>query len=613
MPLVPLVLKPGVNKETTDYTGEGGWFSCDMVRFRAGFPQKIGGWIKYSTSAFLGVCNSMFNWIALDSRNLLALGTNSKYYVEYGTTFYDITPIRRTVTLANNPFATTNGSTTVVVTDVSHGAVQGDYVTYTGATGFNGLAAGDLNKEFSITYLTTNTYSITVSVTPNATGSGGGAAVVAAYQINIGQAVQTFGDGWGSSTWGRGTWGSGAVLISIAQLRTWTQAAFGEDIVFNPRNSALYYWDTSAGFIRAVALTAVSGANQVPTIAAAVMFTDARYLVAFGTNPIGSAVQDPMFIRWASQESLTDWNPTGTNTAGGYRLTSGSYINSYLKMKQETLVWTDSDLYSMQFTGSPFIFGFDFIGRNISIAGPNAMNAAGDSAFWMGFDKFYSYNGRVQTLRCDLLRYIFNDINLYQMWQVMCGVNEMYSEIIWFYPSASSTTINRYVVYNYLEDIWYYGSLARTAWLGTHLRTYPLATSSDGYLYNQDFGTDDGSTSPASGITAYIEAANLDIDNGDHLMFIKRVIPDVAFTGSSAASPVATITLKGRDWPGQAYQHTATAAVTSTSTGIPETFSTYINVRLRGRQVMYRIESSATGVMWQAGKVRLEAQPDGRR
>lgn len=614
MPLVALKFKPGVNKEGTDYASEGGWYASDMVRFRSGAPQKIGGWGKYTLGAFLGICNALFNWITLSSQNILALGTNWKYYLEYGSVLNDITPIRRTVTLANNPFTTINGNTTVTVTDAGHGAVTGDFVTFSGATGFNGLAAGDLNKEFQLTWVSSSTYTITVGATPNASSSGGGAAVVAAYQINVGQNVATFGDGWGAGAWGRSGWGSGVTTTNtISQLRIWTQSNFGEDLVFNARNGPIYYWDASGGFVRAVDLSTISGANQTPTVACGVLFTDARYLVAFGANPIGSSTQDPMFIRWASQESLTDWSPTATNTAGGQRLTSGSYIVGHLRMKQEVLVWTDSDLYSMQFVGSPFIHSFEFLGRGISVAGPNAMAAAGDAAYWMGFDKFYFYNGRVQTLRCDLLRYVFNDINLYQMWQVFCGVNEQFNEIIWFYPSANSQSINRCVVYNYLEDIWYPGTLARTAWLDTHLRPFPLAASADGYFYNHDYGTDDGSTNPPQAINAYIESANMDIDNGDHLMFVKRMIPDVGFTGSASASPQATITLKVRDYPGQAYNHTYTNTVTSTSTGNPETFSRYFNVRMRGRQVLYRIESNTTGVMWQNGLTRLEAQPDGRR
>lgn len=614
MPLVPLTFKPGINRENTDYASEGGWYSCDKVRFRSGTPQKIGGWVKYSPNTFSGVCNALFNWVTLDTKNLLALGTNSKHYVEYGQTYHDITPIRRTVTLGANPFTTTNGSTTVVVTDNTHGAVDGDYVTFSGASGFNGIAAGDLNKEFQITYLTANTYSITVASAANANGAGGGAAVQAEYQINIGQSVQTFGDGWGSSTWGRGTWGSGATLVPIAQLRTWTQTTYGEDLIFCPRNSAIYFWDASGGFnARAVDLSTISGATDTPTVATSVLFTDDRHLVAFGCNPIGTATQDPLFIRWASQESLTDWNPTETNTAGGYRLTSGNYINSYLKMKQETLVWTDSDLYSMQFTGTPYIFSFQYLARNVSIAGPNAMAAAGDVAYWMGHDKFYMYNGRVQTLRCDLWSYVFRDINKSQLWQVVAGTNEGFNEIMWFYPSSGSNTIDRYAVYNYVEDIWYYGSLVRTVWVDLPLKGYPIAAGLDGYLYYQEFGIDDGSTDPASAINAYIESANMDIGEGDHLMFVRRVIPDVTFTGSTAISPSVTLTLKARNFPGSSYPDSAAATTTRTASAPVEQFTNQVWMRLRGRQMAFRIESSDTGVQWQLGKPRVEAQPDGRR
>lgn len=615
MPFVPVTIKPGVASDTTRYSSEGGWYQCDKVRFHDGYPQKFGGWVKYSGNTFLGSATALFNWITLDSKNLMAIGTNLKYYIDYGTTYHDITPIRRDVTLGTDPFETTDGDTVVVVTDTGHGAVDGDFVTFSGAVGFNGLADDDLNQEFQITFIDSDMYSVDVGVAANASGAGGGAAVDAEYQINVGQAAQTFGDGWGSGTWGRGGWGSGSsVFVATAQLRTWSQSNYGEDLLFNPRNAPIYYWDSSSGFAqRAVDLASVSGASGTPTVAAGVLFTDDRHLVAFGCNPIGSSTQDPLFIRWATQESLIDWVPTAENTAGGYRLSSGSYYIAHLKMKQETLVWTDSDLYSMQFTGAPFIFSFDFLGRNTSIAGPNAATSVGDVAFWMAKDGFYTYNGRVQTLPCSVWDHVFGDINQYQLFQVCAGTNTGFNEIIWFYCSEDSQTIDRYVVYNYLENLWYPGTLTRTAWLDSPLRPNPTGAGDDGYLYLHEVGVDDGSTTPVSAISAYIESADSDIGNGDQIMFVRRVIPDVTFVGSSAASPSITMTLKARNFPGGSFANNASATATRTATVPVEQYTEQVWVRLRGRQVVLRIESNGVGVHWQLGKVRIDAQPDGRR
>lgn len=615
MPFVPLNFKPGINRETPGYAAKGFWRDCDKVRFRGGYPEKIGGWVKYSSAQFLGVCRALFNWIALDSANYMAVGTNVKYYIEQGGVFNDITPIRRTQLLGANPFASTNGLATLVVTDNTHGAVDGDYVTFTGAAGFANFLAADLNKEFVISIIDTNSYRITTAVTANATTTGGGAGVTAAYQINVGQSVATSGDGWGSSTWGRSTWGSGStVFVPTAQLRLWSQTAYGEDLVFAPRNGAIYYWDKTNGLAaRAVLLSSLGGASDVPTIVLSVLFTEQRYLVAFGSNPIGSATQDPLFIRWATQESVTNWTPGATNSAGGTRLSSGSYIVSNLKMRQETLVWTDSDLYSMQYTGSPYFFTFDFLARNISIAGPNAMAAVGEAAFWMGQDKFYVYNGRVQTLRCDVWKKIFGDMNREQLFQVYCGTNEGFSEVLWLYCSTNATIIDRYVIYNHAQDIWYYGSITRTAWIDSPLRSQPQATSTDSYLFYHEVGMDDGSTTPVGAISAYIESADSDIGNGDAVMFVRRIIPDITFEGSTAAIPSVTMTLKMRTTPGSAYHDTGTASATRSATVPVEQYTDEVWLRLRGRQAMFRIESTSTGVQWQLGTPRVEAQADGRR
>lgn len=615
MGFVPVNIRPGIRSNATKYDAEGAWFDCDKIRFVDGRPENIGGWQRYSESTFLGSCRALFNWVTLDSANYLAVGTNLKYYLERGQTFNDITPIRRSVTLGTDPFATTSGSAVIRVSDTGHGATDGDFVTFTGATGFNNIPADELNAEHQITWIDANSYDITVTTLASATGSGGGASVDAEYQINTGQATATSGDGWGSSTWSRGTWGSASsVFVPTAQLRVWTQTNFGEDLVFNTRGAAIYYWDASGGVAaRAVDLSTISGANQVPTVADAVLFTESRHLVAFGANPIGSAIQDPLFIRWASQESLIEWSPSATNTAGGQRLSTGSYYVSHLPMKQEVLVWTDSTLYSMQYVGAPYTFTFTPIGENVSIAGPNAAVSAGDIGYWMGKDKFYFYNGRVQTLVCDVWDHVFRDINPDQLFQTLAGTNEAYNEIIWYYCSSGSLVPDRYVIFNYVLNIWYYGSLTRTAWIDSPLRSKPLAAGTDGYIYWHETGLDDGSTSPPSAINAYIESGDADLGEGDVFMFIRRIMPDVKFTGSTDPNPSVTMTVKVRRSPGGAYPKQAAAAVTRTATIPVEQFTEVEWVRLRGRQAAFRIESNATGVRWKLGKPRIDAQPDGGR
>lgn len=614
MPLIPIKLKPGVNQESTPYDNKGDWYYCDMTRFKSGTPQKIGGWAKYTTSTFYGICRTLFNWLTLAGLNLMALGTNLKYYIEQGGALNDITPIRASSTINNNPFATVSGNRTVTVTDTAHGAVDGDFVTYSGATAFNGLSTGNLNTEFELTYIDANSYTITVGATPNATSSGGGAAVVAAYQINVGLATEVAGVGWGAGTWGRGTWGSAASVGVAQQMRLWSQDNFGEDLVFNPLNSAIYYWDATGGVsARAVNLTSVAGASDVPTVASYVLFTEDRHLMAYGANPLGSAIQDPLFIRWASQESLVDWTPTAINTAGGYRLTSGSMILAAKKTKQENLVWTDSSVYSQQFLGPPDTFGFTFLSRHISLAGPNAIAVADEVFYWMGKDKFYLYNGRVDTLRCDLWRHVFLNINMDQLYQVYAGQNAGYNEITWFYCSLNSTVVDSSVTYNYKEDLWSYGTLSRTAWIDSALRSNPQATAYDHYMYWQEYGLDDGSTTPASGITAYLESADVDIGNGDKLQFISRIIPDVAFEGSTSGMPQVTMTLKVRDYPGAAYGTPVVSTVTNTLLGTTENYTNQMFVRLRGRQATFKIQSTGVGVTWQLGSTRVATQEDGRR
>lgn len=612
MALQKVKLTPGVNREGTNLANESTWWASEKIRFRSGYPEKIGGWTSFLLDTYVGVCRALFNWVMQNGTNLLAVGTNVKYYIEDGYQLNDITPIRSTVTINNNPFATTISSARVTVTDTAHGAVDGDYVTFSGASAVAGLT---LNNEYAITYIDADSYSILASSTANATTSGGGAAVVAAYQINIGLPLEVFGTGWGAGRWGRGTWGSATAETVEAQMRLWSQDNFGEDLIFGPRGGAIYYWaatDSSEPLVRAVELGTKTGASATPLMATDVFVTEDRHVVALGCNPIDSIVQDPMFVRWSDTENAVDWTPTPENTAGGQKLTNGSKLITHLETKQEVLLWTDSALISMRFTGPPYTFSFSTIAANVSVASPMAMISASNTVYWMGQDKFYTYTGQVETLPCTLRQYVFGDINLGQRNQVCCGTNEGFNEVWWFYPSANSNYNDRYVIYNYLERIWYYGNLARTAWTDSPLRSYPMAAE-NGQLYFHENGVDDGSTNPASAIEASIESADFDLTDGDHVMFVKRLIPDLTFDGSSATDPTAIMTVAVRNFPGAAYSKTTPSNVTR-SVAVPvEQFTEQVWIRLRGRQAAFTISSTDIGVQWQLGAPRLDLQPDGRR
>lgn len=613
MTLQKIKLSPGVNREGTNLANESGWWSCDKIRFRSGYPEKVGGWTSFlRTQTYVGVCRALFNWVAQDGTNILAVGTNLKYYMEQGYNLYDITPVRASSTINNNPFATTDTSAVVTVTDTAHGAVDGDYVTFSGASAVAGIT---IVGEYALTYIDANSYRITHTAPANATTSGGGASVVAAYQINVGLPVDVFGTGWGAGVWSRGTWGSASAETTTSTMRLWSQDNFGEDLVFCPRDSGVYYWAktiASVSVSRAVALSSLTGASDVPTIASEVFVTDDRHMVALGCNPLGSATQDPMMVRWSDTESAVNWTPDVENTAGGQKLVNGSYLVAHIKTKGEVLLWSDSALISMRYTGAPFTFGFTAIATNISIASPNAAAQASNTVFWMGRDKFYSYTGQVETLPCTLKQYVFGDMNSSQLEQVTSGTNESFNEVWWFYPSSNATYNDRYVIYNYLERIWYYGDLARTAWLDSPLRHFPMAAYG-GQLYFHENGTDDGSTNPPQAFTASIESADFDLTDGDHVMFVKRLIPDLSFDGSTATSPVALMTIEVRNYPGSAYSK-STASTITRSVEVPvEQFSEQFWVRLRGRQCAFKISSTALGVQWQLGAPRLDLQQDGRR
>ena len=625
MPLKKLLFKPGVNRENTRYTTEGGFYDCDKIRFRQGTPEVIGGWQRISSATFLGVCRSLWNWVTLGFLNLLGVGTNLKFYIERGGQYYDITPIRDTVTLTN-PFTLVAGSTTVTVTDSAHGAVDGDFVTFSGATiGYVGgnVTAADFNKEFQITYVNANTYEITIATTPNATDASNspmGGTVSAAYQINTGPAVAVPVTGWGAGAWGSGTWGVGAT--NFDPLRLWSQINFGEDLIFGPRGGGIYYWDATTGVdSRAVALDSLMGASDVPVIQNHITVSDvSRFVFAFGCNDYGSSVINPMLIRWSDQESALNWTPSPTNQAGSLQLSKGSQIVTSLQSRQEILVWTDSSLYSLQFLGAGSgVWGSTLLGDNISIESQNAAVIASGVTYWMGIDKFYKYDGRVQTLRCDLRQYIFSDINNAQADQIFAGTSEGFNEVWWFYCSANSDVVDKYVIYNYAEDIWYYGTLGRTAWLDSGLRDFPLAATYSNNLVNHEQGLNDNQTETTTAISAYIQSSEFDIDDGHNFGFIWRIVPDLTFRGSTSASPTVTMTLLPLAGSGSGYNNPTSVGGTNNapvvrSSSVPiEQFTDIIYVRVRGRQMSFKIESNQIDTTWQLGAPRIDIRADGRR
>ena len=690
MSLQKLTLKPGVNRENTRYTNEGGWYESDKVRFRQGTPEKIGGWARISGSVFLGVCRSLWNWVTLGSQNLLGIGTNLKFYIENGGAYYDITPIRAEHTLTN-PF-TTNGTTTVLVTDASHQALNGDFVTFYGGTAVGGQT---ILGEYQISVLTGNTYNITISAA--ATAAVGGGTVYAVYLINSGPSYAAPLSGWGASTWGSGTWGIG--LSSTDALRIWNQVNWGQNLVYGTRGGPMYYWDATIGLRNSevslsiatpcVMTTTITLANATPitltttgalptgllpgvtyyaryvtattynlslTPTGALIDTSgsqsgaqfissrgmlvstlpgsdgyaplyqntftvsdaSRFLIAFGTNDYGSSILDPMLIRWSDQESLTTWYPAATNQAGSARLSHGSEIVTTLQSRQEILVWTDSALYSLQYLGPPYVWGTQLLADNVSISGPNAAVMASGVTYWMGVDKFYKYDGRVQTMRCDLLRYVYNDINSLQYDQIFGSTSEGFNEAWFFYCSEASNTIDRYVIYNYVEDVWSYGTLARTAWLDTGLRNYPLAAT---YTYNivqHEYGVDDNETATTLPIEATITSAQFDIGDGHNMAFVWRMLPDLTFSGSTGGTtPAVTMYLQGLNNSGTGITQSGNAGVTHTGPAPAainvDEFTGQVYIRIRGRQMQMKITSNQIGTQWQLGAPRIDLRPDGRR
>ena len=619
MTLQKLTFKPGIVRDTTDYTNEGGWFDCDKIRFRMGLPETIGGWEKFTSSTMLGSCRSLHTWTSLTGAHYVGAGTNLKFYIVDGSQPNDITPIRLTTTAGDVTFAAVDGSSTLTVTDTSNGVYLNDFVTFSGAVSLGGvITAVVLNKEYQVTsVIDANNYTIASAVAANASDTGdGGAAVIGAYQINTGLDSVVLGSGWGAGIWGRGTWSSAAdTSLPGQQLRLWSQDNFGEDLVFNVRNGGVYYWDSSAGTgARGVNIVDLVGANSTPTVSSSTLVSERdRHVIAFGCDPeFDPGVQDPLVIRFSSQESVTDWETRADNTAGELRIGTGSAIISAVQTKQQVIVITDIAVYAMQYIGPPYTFGINEVSSNISIAGPNAAIATGDAVYWMGIGQFYTYNGTVSMMPCSVREYVFSDINIYQLDKVTAASNTKFSEIWWFYPSAESNNNDKYVVFNYTENTWYYGTMDRTAWQDTAVSGFPIAAANDGYLYFQEYGINDISGNEAVPINAYIESSAINIAEGDQFMFISRIIPDITFRNSTT-DPLATFTLKARNYPGGSYFGTSNNEVVRTATVPVQQFTEQSFIRVRGRSVALRVESNQVNTAWRLGSPRIDVRPDGKR
>ena len=728
MPLQKLVFRPGVNRENTNYANEQGWYDCDKIRFRSGFPEKVGGWVRYSNVEYIGTARTLKNWVTLSGENLLGVGTHSKAYVEKGGAYFDITPIRATVTLPNNPFNTAIGSTTVIVTATAHNSADGSYVTFSGASLVGGL---DLNGEYQINYIDANTYTIEADSAASSTVVGGGASVSAAYQVNAGLNVYSFGTGWGAGAWPTYTvnslanavafssgsnvvtvtdtahgletddyvfiqgiqepdwvnnsaaviywvnnyntiipmaaetiagvptatllkaqeitkinansysftvtvnatanatvgistiqypappvrgWGGAADIGVGQQLTLWNMANFGQELLYGQRGGPIYKWtpvpSSTAYNTRG---TLVTG-TEVPLFQNLLLVSDSsRFVFAMGTNEVYDTVLDPLLIRWSDQEDYTNWEPSAINQAGSIRLSNGSYIVAYNQTRQEIVVWTDAAIYSLQYIGPPYVWGVTLLQDNISIISPNSAITVNNVTYWMGLDKFYMYSGRVETLPCSVRQFIFQDINKDQAWQVCCGSNEAFSEVWWFYPSGNSITNDKYVIYNYLDRVWYYGTMNRTAWLDASTNQYPIAACDAQTLVLHENGVDDGLTNPPSPINAYIQSSDFDIGDGHNFGFVWRILPDVSFAGSTVQNPQVTMVVKPRTNSGTSYGAPNAPEVTNTQRYPIELFTGQVYTRIRGRQMAFRIESAGLGAQWQLGAPRIDIRPDGRR
>ena len=641
MPFIKLQFRPGVNRDQTDYSNEGGWWSCDKIRFRSGFPEKIGGWVKATAMSFLGICRQMTNWVTSYSDNFLGLGTNLKLYIEVGGSFYDITPLRATTPTMSTPntdncINTTNGSATIVVAlGAAHSGSTGNYVTIAGATGGSDLIGGvpiaQINANHAITVINSTAFSVVVATTASATvAAAGGTAITISFEIDTGYAITTAGYGWGTGTWSRGAWGLGSTSPINLPQRDWWLDNIDNDLVCNIRNGVPYYWargtDASSPVTalgtRAITLGAFATSEGYTAAAVPVKVMQLlvsqqdKHVIAFGAVPLGSTSDadfDPLLIRWSDQDNPGQWTPAVTNSAGDIKVSRGSAIVRALPTRQEILVWTNSNLYSLQFLGTSDVFGVQEYADNVSIISPRACATASNVTYWMGQDKFYAYTGRVETLPCTLRNHVFQDINLNQVPQIVCGTNEQWNEVWWFYPTADSDYNNAYVVYNHLEQIWYYGTIERTAWLDTSLRSYPQAANSaaagsTGYIYNQEDGIDDD----GSAMEAYIQSSDFDLGDGDQFMLSRRILPDIQFSGSTADEPEVSMVVRTRNFPGseQSSGSGDTERVIQTAVG---SFTNQCFIRARARQMALKIISENLGVNWQVGNLRLDVRPDGRR
>ena len=622
MPLLKKVFRPGINKEGTNYSNEGGWFDADKVRFRKGRPERIGGWDKYDTDTFIGTCRKIYPYKAASGDTYVILGTHQKLYNLSGNIYYDITPIRATTT-NGIVFAATDGSSTITATDNDHGAVEGDFVTISGAATLGGLiTAAVLNQEYQIvTVADADTYTFTAkdtdgdTVTANSSDSGnGGAGVDGAYQINSGLDVYVRGTGWGLNSWGAGTFGSSGDLTAINQLRLWSIDNFGDDAIAAPRAGQIYFWDKSDGLnTRGVLLSSETNASDVPTSVFQIMTSDVdKHVIAFGSNPIGSSQIDPLLVRFSDRESAIDWTPTATNQAGGVQLSQGSAIIGALRTRQEILIWTDAGMVSMRFVGEPFIFSFTEVAEGPSLISPNAAANANNRVYFMDRNGFYVYSGSTERVACTVLDYVLSDLNQDQAYKVFGASNDSVNEVMWFYPSGTSEEIDKYVLYNYLEQTWSIGTTAdnfvRTAWDEATIYEYPLAaskndsSSNNNYVYRHEIGHGDGS----SDFTAYIESSDFDLEpDGERFSFISKLIPDVEFRDQQSTSDTVTFTIKGRDYPLQELSTLQTINVTPNST--------FENTRARSRQAALRVSNSSSDYGWRLGDLRLEIRPDGKR
>lgn len=646
MPLQKLQFRPGVNREGTTLANEGGWYACDKIRFRSGYPEKIGGWTAFSTNTFLGVCRSLWNWVTLRSFNLLSIGTNLKFYVESGGEYYDVTPIAtntaNTIVFSAN---TSTPSSIITIVDINAAGLQvGDFVTFSGAVGLGGnITAAVLNQEYRIeSTLSGTSYTISAravspvgtpgtAVLSNSSDSGnGGGAVSGAYQINTGLATYTVGTGWGTGPWSRLSWGSGFTSGLAQQLRLWSQFNFGQDLLFSPRGGPIYVWQPgfSAQPDFTQRATLVIG-PECPTQVLYLLISDAiRITIAFGCNPYSFDPNperiDPLLIRWSVAEDYADWDPAVTNQAGSYRLSHGSLIIGALQTRQENLVWTDTAVYSMQYVGPPFVWTFNILADNISIAGPNATTTVNGVVYWMGVDKFYMYAGRVETLPSTLRQFVFSDINTDQLFQVYAGTNEGYNEVWWHYCSADSEINNRYVIYNHLDKVWYYGVLPRTAWLDSPLRVQPMAADPvvNRMVYHESGVDNNSNPEEPQPIDAYIQSSDFDIGDGHNYGFVWRIIPDITFDGSITTTgefPQVNFTVLPRKNPGALYGSADSPTVQTAQdygavNNYPvQQFTEIVYTRIRGRQMAFKVVSNTLGTQWQLGTPRLDVRPDGRR